>query len=451
MPDEDPAELPDSAGQPQSGARAAGGDSPGVAGAAAGAAAAAGDAVKHAASSAAAAAGDAVKQAASSAAAAAGDAVKSAASGAGDAVKHAASGAASAAGDAVKSAASGAGDAVRHAASNAVHAVVNRLSPGSGGADEATDAGELASGATDGGVQSAVVPPAGTTTPSAGLGALGDTGHLGAELGTTSRSTLRLLFGELDAVETGGGELDGLGDELRAVAALAAREPGVRRALTDAARAASDRSALAHRLFDGKVSPAASEMTARAASGRWSAPRDLVDALDIVATAAEVAAADRAGALDSLEDDLFRFGRIVAADQPLRSALSDQTAPTSARAALVQRLLDGKASAAAIRLATAASTEVRGHNVEVALAEQGEVVAARRNRVVALVRSAQPLAPDQHERLAAALSRQVGQPVQLNTVVDPSLGAGFHVEIGDSVLDASVASRLSDARRRLAG
>ncbi len=334
------------------------------------------------------------------------------------------------------------GEHVKAVASSVLRAVVSKLTTGDDSAAPASTP-DAAAARTGGPVE-----PFEPVEPWQGADR---TGHLGAELGTASRATLRALFGVLDEVEAGRGELDGLGDQLRAVAALTAREPGIRRALTDAARAGEDRSALAHRLLDGKVSTAAADMTARAASGRWSAPRDLVDALDIVATAAEVAAADRAGALDSLEDDLFRFGRIVAADEGLRSALSNRTAPTPARAELVRRLLAGRASEAAVRLATAAATEVRGRSVEVALAEQDEVVAARRHRIVALVRTAHPLAPDQHERLAAALARQAGQPVQLNTVLDPSLGAGFHVEMGDSVVDASVASRLAEARRRLAG
>ena len=51
----------------------------------------------------------------------------------------------------------------------------------------------------------------------------------------------------------------------------------------------------------------------------------------------------------------------------------------------------------------------------------------------------------------AALARQYGRPVHLNVVVDPEVIGGMRVEIGDDVIDGTVASRLDDARRRLAG
>ncbi len=276
---------------------------------------------------------------------------------------------------------------------------------------------------------------------------------IGAELGRSSRGSLLDLFAELDRVE--GGEhaaaLDGLGDQLRSVAALTSREPAIRRSLTDASREAPDRAALAHRLLDGRVTPAAADVVAAGAAGRWSAPRDLVDALDLTATAAEVAAADRAGQLDSLEDDLFRFSRIVAGNAALRDALTDRTSPTGSRAALVHRLLDDRTGSAAVRLAVAAATDLRSRSVELALEEDGQVIAARRHRAVALVRVAGTLTDSQRDRLSALLGRQAGRPVQLNIVQDPSLIGGFRAEVGETVLDASVASRLSEARRRLAG
>lgn len=292
-------------------------------------------------------------------------------------------------------------------------------------------------------------PPVAESTGQAGIG---------VDLGTASRATLRDLLTELDRLERAGAtdrgqadHLDALGNDVRAVAALASREPGLRRALTDPSREGSDRARLAHRLFDDRVSAAAVEITAMAAGGRWSAPRDLVDALDLTATAAEVAAADRAGQLDSLEDDLFRFSRIVAGTAQLRTALSDRSAPEQSRADLVRRLLADRTGPAAIRLAVAAATDLRERPIEVALAEDGHVVAARRNRVVALVRVAAPLTDDQRERLTALLARQAGRTVQLNIIEDPSLIGGFQAEVGETVLDASVASRLSEARRRLTG
>lgn len=274
---------------------------------------------------------------------------------------------------------------------------------------------------------------------------------IGTALPTVSRATLADLLTELDRVEGDSGDLDGLGDQLRGVAALAAGQPGLRRALTDPSREADDRAGLVHRLLDGRASAATVNVAAAAAHGRWSAPRDMVDALDLVATSAEVATADRAGELDSLEDDLFRFSRIVAGNAALRSALSDRAAPVESRAGLVHRLLDGRASTPAVRLALAAATDLRQRPIEMVLVETADVVAARRDRVVALVRTASPLSGEQVDRLHRLLSRQAGREVQLNIVEDPSLIGGFRAEVGNTVLDASVASRLSDARRRLAG
>lgn len=276
---------------------------------------------------------------------------------------------------------------------------------------------------------------------------------IGTDLPTTSRETLGDLLTKLDRREIDGptDQLDELGDQLRSIAALTSREPGLRRALTEPSRAGQDRAELARRLFSGRVSEPALAIAATAAAGRWSAPRDLVDALDLTATAAEVAAADRAGQLDSLEDDLFRFSRIVAGTSALRTALSDRSAPADSRAELVRRLLADRTGPAAIRLAVAAATDMRNRPIEVAMDEVADVVAARRNRVVALVRVAAPLTDDQRDRVAALLARQAGRPVQLNIIEDPSLVGGFRAEVGETVLDASVSSRLSEARRRLAG
>jgi F-type H+-transporting ATPase subunit delta len=78
-------------------------------------------------------------------------------------------------------------------------------------------------------------------------------------------------------------------------------------------------------------------------------------------------------------------------------------------------------------------------------------VAARRDRVLAEVRSSYELGDSERDRLAQALAARYGRDVQLNVIVDPSIIGGLRVVVGDEVIDGTVATRLEDVRRRLAG
>jgi F-type H+-transporting ATPase subunit delta len=48
------------------------------------------------------------------------------------------------------------------------------------------------------------------------------------------------------------------------------------------------------------------------------------------------------------------------------------------------------------------------------------------------------------------LSAQYGQDIQLNVTVDPAVVGGMRVQIGAEVVDTTILTRLTDARRRLA-
>jgi F-type H+-transporting ATPase subunit delta len=60
------------------------------------------------------------------------------------------------------------------------------------------------------------------------------------------------------------------------------------------------------------------------------------------------------------------------------------------------------------------------------------------------------LTEQQRGRLAAALAESYGHQVHLNVVLDPRVAGGMTVRVGDELIDGSVATRLADARRRLA-
>lgn len=239
-------------------------------------------------------------------------------------------------------------------------------------------------------------------------------------------------------------------DALFAVTGVLDSSASLRRALTDPSRDGEAKAGLVGSLLNGKVDDAVVDLVAGLARSRWAQSRDLPDAVELLAVTAEVAAAQERGELERLEDELFRFRRTVDGDPGLRSALTDRTASPERKAALVSTLLEHKVAPATLRLARQSVLAARGLRLDAVLTTYGEIAARRREQLVAHVVVALPLDADQRERLTAGLRRQYGREVHLNVDVDPDVLGGIRVEIGDEVLDGTIARRLDDARQRLA-
>jgi F-type H+-transporting ATPase subunit delta len=265
----------------------------------------------------------------------------------------------------------------------------------------------------------------------------------------TSAEGFALTRDKLESV-TGTGEAQVIGDELLTVAATLQSEPALRRALTDPAASSEAKERLARTILAGKVSDDTVEVVAVAATARWSSTGDFVGALEQLGALALAIAAESDGRLDALEDDLFRFARIVAGSPGLRDAITNKQVPVARRQSLVSGLLEGRSTPEAARLAVHALASSH-RSFEAALEEYQKIAADRQARLVALVRVAADLTAEERTRLAAMLSRQYGRDIHLNVVVDPEVLGGVRVEIGDEVIDGTVAGRLDDARRRMAG
>jgi F-type H+-transporting ATPase subunit delta len=61
-----------------------------------------------------------------------------------------------------------------------------------------------------------------------------------------------------------------------------------------------------------------------------------------------------------------------------------------------------------------------------------------------------PLSDQHKQRLGAALAKPYGKKVHLNLDVDPEVLGGIRVQVGDEVINGSIADRIEDAGRRLA-
>jgi F-type H+-transporting ATPase subunit delta len=241
-------------------------------------------------------------------------------------------------------------------------------------------------------------------------------------------------------------DMEALPGELFAVVDALDSSVTLRRALTDPSTPEQGRRQLVHNLLDGRVGKVCVHIVEEAVALRWGGGRALADALERQGVRAQLVVAERAGNLDETEDELFRFARLVEATPQVRDALSDRSVPLTHRRTLVEDLLRDRASgttAVLAQRAVAARERTFAHTMEgfVGLA------AAQKNRVLATVRVAQPLTADQRSRLQSALSRQVGREVLLQEVLDPDVLGGVRVELGDEVIEGTVAGRLEQARR----
>jgi len=270
-------------------------------------------------------------------------------------------------------------------------------------------------------------------------------------LQAASRESLAEVGASLDRyVDVASGpDLERLGDELFAVLRLLVAEPGLRRALADPSVAASSRTGLADRLLGEQLSRPTLDIVSEAVSVRWSRPPDLVEAIEVLARRATLGAAEKDGSLDEVEDQLFRFGRVLDREPELNALLSDGATPPDKRAELLRDVLGGKVSPVTAALLTQTVQTPRGRSLDLAAEELSELAAARRDRYVAHVRAPVGLSPDQEQRLAAALSRLYGRPISLQVELDEDLLGGLVVRVGNEVIDGSVAGKLAAARRHL--
>ena len=268
------------------------------------------------------------------------------------------------------------------------------------------------------------------------------------DLRGASAEALAGLTGRLDDEIGTNQSAAALGDELFAVSQLFRTEAALRRYATDASLAAETKQGMVQQVFQERVSPKTLELLTDAAGRRWTLSRDLPDVLERLS---EIAVVRSAGAkAGRVTDELFALSGIVDGNPQLRDALSDPSRSVDDKAALLDSLLDGKALAATITLAKQ-SLAGTYRTMTAALASYRRVAAETQGETVATVRVARPMAAADERRLAELLSSQYDTTVHLNVVVDPEVLGGLRVEIGDEVIDGSIASRLDDARRRLAG
>lgn len=273
-------------------------------------------------------------------------------------------------------------------------------------------------------------------------------------------------------------EVATMADELARVDLIWSGSPDLKSTLADSSVPASVRRAVVEDLFGSRVSPSTLRLliavVVRTKSTEYSS--GLHDVAEMARRATETSAVEpeaglgRSGArdvmagyaaavleslpsrseLEEVEDELFRFARIVESAPDLHAALSDWSRPLDQRQQLVTELMGAKVSEPTLALVKMALASRARHLVG-ALDFLVEQVAEARGWRLARVMAASDVDDDERAKLSAALEALAGVPVDLQVTLDPSLLGGAVVQIGDVIVDASAKGRLGQLREHLLG
>lgn len=262
-------------------------------------------------------------------------------------------------------------------------------------------------------------------------------------MGSATREALAKAKSALGKL--GGKDGLALGEQLFEAGRVIGESAQLRSALADPSAAAKDKAAVIGAIFTGIGAPAR-DLLAEIVSNRWSSQDDLLAGIEEIGIRA---VAGSAGKDAPIEAELFAFGAAVSSNAELELAVGSKLGSTESKSALVHTLLKGKASAQTVAIVDQLVQQPRGRRIGELIRTAAALVADQANLAVATVISAAPISEAQLERLRVGLSKSAGRDLQLNLVIDPSIIGGLRVQIGDDVIDGSVATRLTDLRLQL--
>ena len=219
----------------------------------------------------------------------------------------------------------------------------------------------------------------------------------------------------------------------------------LRSALSDPSAEASSKEQLVRAVFGAKFSAEATNLIVTLAKLRWSASRDLPATLESLGVRVVAATSD----IDQLQSQLFAIEQLASEDGELELALSSTKTDVASKQSLVEKLVSGKVSKEALLLAYQALESRSYKRFAQVLGQYGVWIAEYAGESVARVRVAKPLSAEQLSRLEAALNASYGKKLQLNVEVDPAVVGGIHVAVAGEVIDATIQTKISNARLQL--
>ncbi|KQV24743.1 MULTISPECIES: F0F1 ATP synthase subunit delta [unclassified Microcella] len=237
------------------------------------------------------------------------------------------------------------------------------------------------------------------------------------------------------------------GEQLLFAARTIGSSPQLVNALTDTSATPEAKAGLIGTIF-GSMPTSARTLLEGMVASRWSSGDELLAGIEEIGIRAVAATAP---STVSVEGELFAFARAVASDPELELAIGSKRGDAEGKLGLVTSLLASSASAQTVAIAGHLVQQPRGRRIGALVRHGAELVADTAGRGVATVTVARPLTSEQRVAVDASLARRYGRAFSIDQIVDPSVIGGVRIQVGDEVIDGSVAARLTELKLRLAG
>jgi F-type H+-transporting ATPase subunit delta len=220
----------------------------------------------------------------------------------------------------------------------------------------------------------------------------------------------------------------------------------LRAALSDPSADQSGKEQLVNAVFGAKLSAESRGLISGLAKLRWSSSRDLPSTLELLGVRV---IAKLSESIDKLQAELFAIEQLASSGGELELALSSTKATPEQKEKLIMQLVAGKLSEPALALASQGLQSRSYKRYAEVIGQYGVWVAHYAGESVARIRVAKPLSASQLERLEQALNQSYGRKLQLNVELDEAVIGGIHIAVSGEVMDATIQTKLSNARLQL--
>ncbi|WP_206916993.1 ATP synthase F1 subunit delta [Alicyclobacillus suci] len=152
---------------------------------------------------------------------------------------------------------------------------------------------------------------------------------------------------------------------------------------------------------------------------------------------------------DALDAQLGELGRALAASAELKALLANPVLTQEMKLSTIDKLFAGELRSDLRNFIALLLERQRGRYVSAIAERYHELVDELKGRLEVEIEAAQPLSEAQIEAIVARLSQSYGKAIHPVVRINPALLAGYRIQVGNRVLDATTQNQLRQFRSRL--